>query len=141
MDWLTWVLTLFVVAYIVALTAKTAMPLMRYRKAKNRVQRVDGKVVSFYGEETAKRNGEVVQSYYPVYQCEIDNQIISLSGLVRRFGNGVGSFGEEVTLLYDQQTGELWCENDLPLMAKQIKVRLVTITILLAVMILTSVIL
>lgn len=139
MDLLAWLLTILIVAYTVALTVKTGTPLLRYHRAKERVAKRNGKISSFYGVESQKVKGRVIDSFYPIYSCEVDGKEITINGVVRREGKGEESVGMEEVFLYDSQTGELWCEKDIPMMERQIKVRAITVIVLLAVMILTSV--
>ena len=141
MDWLTWVLVAVVIVYSAALTIKTGLPLIRFRKAKDRVVGVTGSVVSFYGEEVIKKGKAKVTTHYPVYQCEINGEQKTLFGLVRKLGNGQSEVGNIAILLYDRETGELWCEKDLPLMLEQTKTRIMIMVAILIVAILASVIL
>lgn len=141
LDFLTWVLTFAVAGYATMLTVKTGAPLLRYRKARDRVIKVDGLLSSFYGEEVTKRKKEIITSFYPIYDCVIEGKKISLNGVVRYMGKGSEAVGQKTVLLYDKETGEVWCEKDLPLMKKQIKVRVITVLALLILMIVTSIML
>lgn len=141
MDILAWVLTVVAVALTATLTIKTGGVLWRYRKVKDKVVRVGGAVVDWFGLESVKRNGNRLSTFYPVYECVIGGKEHRLNGVVRRVGNPYDLRDVKVVLLHDKETGELWCEEDLPLIAKQLKVRLVTVGLLLVMMIVTSVIL
>lgn len=57
-----------------ALTIKTGLPLIHFKKEKRRVVGVNGSVVSFYGEEVTRNGKEKITTHYPVYQCEIDGE-------------------------------------------------------------------
>ena len=141
MDYLTWLLTFAVVGYAAALTIKTGGALHRYRKVKDRVERVDAEISDWLDLNTVKHKGNKVPTFYPVYACTISGNEKRMNGVVRIAGNPYEIKGTKVVLLYDRETEELWCEKDLPLMVKQIKVRLVTVASLLLLMILTSVML
>lgn len=136
MDFLAWFLCIFLVVYAGALTIKTGKPLIRYQKAKNRVERIKGTITSCYGEETERKD---LKSLYPIYECEIDGEKKKLSGLVRYLGERREVVGKQVNMFYDKETGELWSEEDLPLMKKQIIVRLITVLVLVALVIITSI--
>ncbi len=141
MDWLAWLLTFAVVVYATALSVKTGVPLLHFRKVKDRVIKVNGEIHSVYGEEVVGRKNKKENSFYPIYSCVIDGKEKMLNGLVRYLGNPKESIGIKVTLLFDRKTGEIWCEKDLPLMKKQIFIRLIVMILLLGLMILTSVML
>lgn len=141
MDYLSWILTFAVVGYTTALTIKNGGAIYRCRKAKDRTRRVIGEVSDWLDIETVKRNGSKISTFYPVYSCMVDGKIKTINGGARWAGNPYEIKGRKVNLLYDRETEELWCEEDLPLMEKQIKVRLATAVSVLLLMILTSVLL
>ena len=86
MDFLTWVLLGVVIFYAVLMFIKTAFPLARYKKVKENVVEVKGRIISSYGEDIIKRKGTAIKSLYPVYECKIDGQEMKLSGQVRYAG-------------------------------------------------------
>ena len=141
MDYLSWMLTFTVVGYATVLSVKTGVPLLHYHKAKGRAEKIDGEISSFFGEECVGKKNKKVNSFYPTYSCSIDGKKKVLNGFVRYIGKGEDNVGKKVILLYDSKTGELWCEQDLPLMKRQIVIRLLVTILLLGLMILTSIML
>lgn len=141
MDLVSWVLTFAIVIFMVFLVVNTGRPLYRYRKAKDRIVKLDGIISSYYGEEIVVRKGNKIVSFYPVYSCTIDKKERTLNGAVKYFGQGSSFIGHKAVLLYDKETKELWSERDLPMMKKQIIQRILLMLTLVAVMILTNVML
>ena len=141
MDLFTWFLVGAVVFYVGLMCIATARPIMRYQKAKDRVRNVEAIFDSAYGDEKTKVKGKLVRTYYPIYKASVNEKQYTLKSLVREVGDYESRIGEKITLLFDDETGELWCEKDLPLMKNQIKTRLLTMAIMVALVIVTSVML
>ena len=141
MDFFTWFLVGVVVFYVGLMCIATAKPIRRYQKAKDRVRNVDAIFDSAYGDEKTKIKGKFERTYYPIYKASVNGKQYTLKSLVREVGDFESRIGEKVTLLFDDETGELWCEKDIPLMMKQIKTRLLTMAILVAMVIATGVML
>ena len=139
--WFEIALDVVVLAYALILVFKMGMPLYRYHSAKHRVVRVDGVIDSFYGEEMVGQKRSAAPSFYPVYRCEIGGKNRFLNGSVRYFGKGSEYVGQWVQLIYDKENDELWCEEDIPKMKKQMRLRLALMGILMVVMVLSSVLL
>lgn len=137
MDILSWVLVAVVGFNVVALIYRTGVPLLKYETAKGRAVRQKGKIISSYGEEKIKKGKKSIDTFYPVYQYRNEkNEEIKFNGLVRYAGDK--NIGSEVDILYDKETGEAWCERDLPLMKKQIVTRFLLTMAVIAVLIATS---
>lgn len=143
MDYLSWILTFAVVGYATVLTVKTGVPLLHFHRAKGRIEKIDGEISSYFGEEEeyVGKKRDRVSTFYPTYSYTIDGKKNVFNGLVRFVGKGEDSVGKKVVLLYDRKTGEAWCEQDLPLMKRQIIIRLLVTVLLLTMMIVTSVML
>lgn len=66
-----------------------------------------------------KKGKKSIDTFYPVYQYRNEkNEEIKFNGLVRYAGDK--NIGSEVDILYDKETGEAWCERDLPLMKSRL---------------------
>ena len=139
MDLLTWFLVGTVAFYAIMLNIQTMKPLLRFKKAEERVRKIDGSILSVYGEEKTKSKGKMVQTFYPTYTATVDGKQFTLNGMVREVWEWEHRIGDKVTLLFDDVTGELWCEKDLPLMKKQIKTRMIAVVVLVALVIVTGV--
>ena len=86
MDWLTWVLVAVVIVYSAALTIKTGLPLIRFRKAKDRVVGVTGSVAAFYGEEvirTCIRSAKDLKDRYTLLW------LLNDTGLLKNFSRDI----------------------------------------------------
>lgn len=141
MDLLTWFLVAVIAFYVVMMSVATAKPLVRYQKAKDRVRNVEAIFDSVYGEEKTKTKGNVVRTYYPIYKATVNEKYYTLKSMVREVGDYESRIGEKITLLFDDETGELWCEKDIPMMMKQIKTRLIVMIVMIVLVIVTGVML
>lgn len=139
MDLFTLLLVGVVAFYVAMMCITTAKPIIRYEKAKDRVRNVEAIFDSAYGDEKTKIKGKLVRIYYPIYKASVNGNQYTLKSLVREVGDFENRIGEKITLLFDDETGELWCEKDIPLMMKQIKTRLLMMAILVALVIVTGV--
>lgn len=138
MDWLSFVLMGVVIFYVTVLSIKNLKSLQSYKKVKNELEKINGKVVEITKIEMRKNNDNNVIIGYPVYECVI--------GKIKKKMNSDVCYrdlkiGTEVTILYDKETGELRCQEDLSLMKKQIVIRVIMALILLLILIIESILL
>ena len=138
MDWLSFVLMSVVIFYVTVLSIKNLKSLQSYKKVKNKLEKINGKVVEITKIEMRKNNDNNVIIGYPVYECVIGE-------IKKKINSNVCyrdlKIGTEVTILYDKETGELWCQEDLSLMKKQIVIRVIMVLILLLILIIESILL
>lgn len=135
MDWLAWLLAAVVIVYVGMYSYKCLTPLLRYNKVKDALEPIEGKVDSL-AEETKKAfNGELVTMSFPLYKYELEGKAKYLQSLVRYRNMSVG---QSVQMLYSKETGEVWAKNDIPLIKRQLIIRVGIVLIITVAMIVES---
>jgi len=129
---------LAVIALLAVSLYKTALPLLRYRKAADKVRKLDGQVVAKVNEEERRVGSRRVSIAYPQYAAEIDGKT--------RFAQGSVAYpeiriGEKAEMYYSELTGELWAVRDIPLMAAKLRLRIVGVAVLAVITVLAAVLL
>jgi hypothetical protein len=135
MDWLAWLLAGTVIVYVGVYTYKCLSPLLRFNKVKDTVSPIEGKVDSLVEETKKAFNGQLVILAYPMYKYELEGKSKYLQSIVKYRNINVG---QSVALLYSKETGEVWAKNDIPLMKRQLIIRVSIILIVTLVMIVES---
>ena len=141
MDFGTWIILFFVIIFMIAYSFNAFKPILKFRKVKDRVVKVEGTVVSIYGEEMLKKGKQMLPSYYLQYECIVDGIKYKCNGLVKYRSDSKRVIGENVIIYFAKESGELWNEREFPLLAKQIMINLATVSVLLTAMILISILL
>jgi len=129
-----------VFVYTVTYTVYRLLPIYRYRRANKTgdIKIVDGEIVSLSTEVKKAYRGEMVSVSVPVYSFEIDGIVHKQSSVVQRANIAVG---ESVKVAFCERTGEAWAIKDLPLMKKNLIIRVTTILAVLTVLVLTEMLL
>jgi len=129
-----------VFAYTIIYSVYRLLPIYRYGRANKAgdIKIVDGKIVSLLEEEKKAYRGEMVSVSVPVYSFEIGGIVHKQSSVVQRVNIAVG---ESVTVAFCERTGEAWVIKDLPLMKKNLIIRVTTIIAVLTVLVLTEMLL
>jgi hypothetical protein len=127
-------LTILIIAALVCMVLKTARPYFQYRKAKDitkRWGRIEGKV----GEENRRIGGREFAFAYPLYAITVGRKTRHIQGTVAHLEVKVG---EKIEMFCDDETGGAWAARDIPLLKKQIKLRVIVVGIVAAVMVAIS---
>lgn len=137
MDWLACVLCLLMGIYVVAYAVQNFRIIDRYKKAEGRVRCIEGSVIACKKAVKTKVGDEKVVVAYPIYECVIEGENKQLHSSIKYSGITVG---QKVELAYDGETGEIWCQRDLPLMKKQVLWRMIWILIIIGIVIVESIV-
>ena len=120
MDAISIILIGFIVFCAVKLCAKPIKSLAQYAAAKGRAERIQGTIIRVEEAGTRKVKGKEIYEFFPVYSFEIKGTKIIYHSFVKHVGDSKGVAGQEITMLYDEKTGTVWCERELPIMKKMI---------------------
>jgi|GEM_PF-4557592 len=138
MEWLSWVLAIGLLAYMITYGLKIYKIISKYNQASKRgiLLNVNGYVVGEKYVTSKKVFGENIQLSYPTYECHIDEDKKQLDSIVQYKDVKIGS---EVGLLYDKETGELWNEVDIKLIKEKTVLRMIVLIALIIVMMVISI--
>ena len=138
MDLLTLLLGGFVVLYIGAYILKS---FMFYRKcviheeAGNYIE-CEGYVSELLEEKKKAIQGALVFQSYPCYRAAYGGSELVYTSVIKRFNITVG---DSVVLLYNEGSGVLWAKGDMPLLKKQILLRIFILCALVTALLLSRV--
>jgi len=126
---------LLIVLFFAVAFYKTAKPFLRYKRA-GKVTEYSGEVAGKVSEETRKFGGQMVTIAYPQYSVVINGK--------RRLVQGTVAYpevvvGEAVKVLHCADTGEIWAARDIPLMGKQLRIRILVLGAIAAVIIVSAI--
>lgn len=136
MDWLTWFLITVVFIFLGFYIKESLNHLFTYKQAKDHVVLINGTVESCVDEMKKSYNGEIISISYPLYKYEVDGKEKYLQSTVQ-YQNMV--IGKEVPIYYCCQTKKAWAKNDLPLIKRQLFLRVSMVIFMTTVMVLVSV--
>ncbi|BAL01878.1 hypothetical protein OBV_p-00230 (plasmid) [Oscillibacter valericigenes Sjm18-20] len=129
-----------VLIYTAVYAICSTLPILRYNKSlmAGNIRTVSGVVAAKINEENKAIRGKLINVSYPVYSFMIGEEKQSYQSPVKYCNVSVG---DKALISYDERTKEAWVRDGIPLMIKQIVVRVLVITAILAVLVLEEIIL
>lgn len=140
MTTLSYVLGGIVLLYTVVYGIKKLMPIMRYSRLEklDEIITTDGNIFEKVAEENKAFQGAMVNLCLPKFEYEISGKKRYCQGTVR-YRNA--SIGQSVKIGYCERTGEAWAIKDIPLMKKDLLIRVITMIAILMLLVITEVLL
>ena len=126
MSLLSWILGGIILAYTAVYGVKRYLTIMKYLKAEKNgeLKIVDGIISAKTEEENKAFQGEMVNVCYPKYEYEKNGEKKSCQSTVRYCN---ASIGQPVKIGYCERTEEAWAIKDIPLMKKNLIIRIAVI--------------
>ena len=140
MTTLSYILGGIVFLYTVVYGIKKLAPILRYSKLEKdgEIIMADGNVFEKVAEENKAFQGVMVNVCLPKFEYEIGGEKRYCQGTVRYHN---ASIGQLVRIGYCERTGEAWVIKDIPLMKKDLLVRMLTMIAILMLLVLTELLL
>jgi len=138
MDYFTIILGAVVILYLLAYSCKSFMFLAECKRAElsGNVKECDGEIADKIDEKRKAIGGEMVSICYPKYKASVGGGELYYQSNVRRRDVKVG---QAATMCYDENKGIVWPKDDIPLIKKQVLIRLVIVGALVLVFVLENV--
>lgn len=129
-----------VLAYTIAYAVKSISPIMRYQKCEKEgeIKIVDGSIFQKNAEANKAFRGEMINLCLPKFEYEVKGKKRYYQSTVR-YQNA--SVGQSNKIGYCERTGEAWVITDIPLMKKELTMRMITMLAILLLLLATEVML
>lgn len=139
MTTLSYILGGIVFIYTVIYAIKKLIPILRYSKLEKsgEILIADGKIFEKVEEENKAFQGEMVNICFPKYEYEIGGKKLYCQSTIR-YRNA--TIGQAAKIGYCERTGESWVIMDIPLMKKDLIVRVAIMIAILVLLAITEVI-
>jgi len=138
MTTLSYILGGIVLVYTIVYGVKKLVPIVRYSRyaQDGELRMIDGCVFEKNAEENKAWRGAMVNICMPKYEYECGGEKRYCQSTVR-YQNV--SIGQQVVIDYCERTGEAWATRDIPLMKKNLLVKMATMIAILALLVITEV--
>lgn len=129
-----------VLAYTIAYAIKRLTPIMHYIRCEKEgeIKTVDGSIFQKNAEENKAFRGEMINLCLPKFEYEVNGKKRYYQSTVR-YQNA--SIGQPKRIGYCERTGEAWVIADIPLMKKELVIRVTTMLAILLLLIATEIML
>ena len=129
-----------VLTYTVAYTIKRISPIIRFAHCKTdgEMQIVEGHIFEKIAEENKAFQGAMINVCLPKFEYVVSGEKRYYQSTVRYQNARIGQ-SEEIG--FCERTGEAWVIKDIPLMKKDLAIRVITILAILIVLVLTEIML
>lgn len=133
------VLALIVELYFLYTSWQVLRTIFDFQNNEERHVHVFGKVDSLAGIELIRKGKVELRTAYPVYECYIENSEKSTYGIIRYPVELLyEQMKNEIPLTYDRGTGKVWNELEIPILKRELRKRVIGVTLILAVVVIVS---